>query len=288
VLSPAKINWTLQVLGRRRDGFHQLQSWFLALDWGDELQVSPAAEYSHSTLQLSGPCCEGVPVDESNLLLQAEIAWRMAGGVAPALKWQLQKNIPAGGGLGGGSSNAASALIMLQDLASSPLAMRDCRRIAQSLGSDVDFFWQQAGAELRGGRGEIVLARATPPALWLVLCLTHYHASTADVFRNLNAPQLESDLVAVPNSAMTIDEDVIEQCWPPQPGCNDLEQAAFAGVPGLRTLAGELRRHGAFSMSGSGSSFFAACPHEAQALQLMELVSPLVKKVVMCRPRGQS
>jgi 4-diphosphocytidyl-2-C-methyl-D-erythritol kinase len=288
VLSPAKINWTLQVLGRRADGFHELQSWFLALNWGDDLQVSVDQERSQSSLQVSGPCCDGVPMDESNLLLQAEAAWRLAGGRAPALKWQLQKNIPAGGGLGGGSSNAASALIMLQELASTALPVQDCRRIAQGLGSDVDFFWQQASAELRGGRGEIVLAQATPSAMWLVLCLTDLHASTADVFRKLNAPELSLNFAADLVSANAADGIQTHQPWPLQPGSNDLEPAAFGSVPGLEALADELRRHGAFSMSGSGSSFFAACSEEAQATQLAELVSPLVKKVVLCQPRRQS
>ncbi len=278
MFAPAKINWTLEVLCKRADGFHELRSWFLALDWGDELHFVPNPKLVQSTMQVEGPTAPGVPTDASNLVLKAEAQWRLAGGVAPHGCWQLHKTIPSGAGLGGGSSDAATALHLLQQVAKQPLSPEQCRAVAQSIGSDVDFFWQRQSAELRGGRGEIVLAAANPPELHLVLALSDLHASTPEVFANLKAGSM-----AAPSAE--------NQKWPLQPGVNDLEAAAYQAVPGLQELGAQLNRavddlkpHSGFTMSGSGSSFFAACNSSAQANQLAGRIQPLVRQAVICRP----
>ncbi len=283
MLSPAKINWTLQILGRRADGFHELRSWFLALDWGDDLQFHPDPTLSQSTLDIHGPRAAGIPVDGTNLLLQAETQWREAGGEAPRGRWELEKVIPAGAGLGGGSSNAAIALHLLQHAARKPLAEAECRRIAQRIGSDVDFFWQRQSAELRGGRGEVVLAFAVAPPIHIVLALSSLHAATADVYGALNAAPVANEC------------EPVETEWPSRPGQNDLQAAANQRVPGLQELGLRLQQKAAsisegnteptgFTMSGSGSSYFAAFFDAEKAQQVAAQVEPLLQEVVVCRP----
>ena len=94
-----KVNWSLRVLGRREDGFHELRSWFVRLDGGDRL----AWQEGSTGLNLAGSDGEGVPQDSSNLVLRADAAWRAAGGVAPTWAWTLEKRLPPGSGLGAGS-----------------------------------------------------------------------------------------------------------------------------------------------------------------------------------------
>lgn len=275
MLSPAKINWTLRILGRRADGFHELHSWFLALDWGDDLGFQPDPNATSSILEISGPRANGIPTEPSNLLLQAETLWREAGGMAPFGRWHLNKTIPAGAGLGGGSSNAATALHLLQSIANQPLTDSVCRGIAQQIGSDVDFFFQQQTAELRGGRGEVVLAQVQPPDFHLVLVLADLHAATADVYRSLKAKPL---------TERTAEEGT--QAWPQQAGPNDLQAAAYTCVPGLAELGSRLEHHAPFTMSGSGSSFFAAVATRSQADDLAARLQSDGLQVVICRPKS--
>jgi len=115
--SPAKLNWTLEILGRRADGFHELRSWFVAVGLFDTLSLEPQQETS--TLTVDGPMSVGIPSDRRNLILKADALWRASGGDAPYCAWHLQKHIPAAGGLGGGSGNAAAALLLLQKISTS-------------------------------------------------------------------------------------------------------------------------------------------------------------------------
>ena len=104
-----KVNWSLEVLGRRPDGFHELRSWFLGLDGGDLLSWSPGP----SRVQVDGPDSARVPSGPSNLVLQADQAWRASGGEAATLLWRIGKFLPAGSGLGAGSADAAAVLHVL-------------------------------------------------------------------------------------------------------------------------------------------------------------------------------
>ncbi len=266
---PAKLNWSLEVLGWRPDGFHELRSWFVALDWADRLSLHCAAapdpnadvgalvgDPPEHSLSIHGPCAEGVPDDARNLVLRAEKQWRAAGGGSGALRWELHKNVPHGAGLGGGSSDAAAALALMQ-FSGEPLAAEALAEVALDLGSDVPFFLFGDGAELRGGRGEVVVARADPPVVWVVLVCPQVAANTAQVYATLQASPWTSGTAA-------------EIPFPAQPTPNQLEQAAFTRVPELVDLADVLRGLAPFQMSGSGSAFFSACPDEPQAQALAE------------------
>ncbi|KAA3605672.1 MAG: 4-(cytidine 5'-diphospho)-2-C-methyl-D-erythritol kinase [Planctomycetota bacterium] len=248
LLCPAKINWDLKVLGRRPDGFHELRSWFAAVAFFDRLELQVGAK----GFRCQGPQAEGVPLSESNLVLQAERSWRQAGGEAPSVAWCLRKNIPAGAGLGGGSSNAAAALHLLQEVAQRRLAEPRLSEIALQLGSDVPFFLNRGGGQWRGGRGEVVLAEAALPETWIVLLLPPVSLSTPKVFQALQADPWDG--LAPPPPP-----------WPRNPGPNDLQRAAYRLQPDLAAAAEDWARFGDLHMSGSGAAHFLVCPDQASA-----------------------
>ena len=251
--SPAKLNWTLEVLGRREDGFHSLRSWFVAVGLYDSLQVRvrDLEDSRQARLRVHGPESGGVPEDGSNLVLKTEDAWRAAGGDAPLLAWTLHKSIPAGAGLGGGSGNAAAAIRLLECIGK-PSAIPDLRDFALQLGSDVPFFLESSGAMCLAGRGEVVLdAQAAPPG-WVVLAVPPFAVSTAKVFDALKARSCDG----APVTAFPL---------PPTPGRNDLLAAAEAAYPELADFHSSLDAGADFHLSGSGGTFFAWFPDRESA-----------------------
>jgi len=247
---PAKLNWSLQVLGRRSDGFHELCSWFFAIDWRDCLRAQPAPR---AGLVVTGPEAATAPPGD-NLVLRAEAAWRQAGGQAPCVRWTLTKEIPAGTGLGGGSSDAVAALQLLQELATQPLAEQDCLAVAAAIGSDLPYFLTAIQAELRGGRGEQVLARAPAPVVTVLVAVPPFPVATAAVYAALDAPAYAGAAGPAPEREPS-----------GRPGPNDLEAAAHRAYPELAAFAATLREHDDFHMSGSGGAYFAAFVRFAEA-----------------------
>ena len=242
---PAKVNWTLRVLGRRPDGFHELRSWFVAVELCDLLEVRPA---ERAELVVEGEFAAGAPARDDNLVLRAEKAWREAGGVAPTLAWRLEKHIPVGAGLGGGSSDAAGALAALEQLATTPLGETRCRGVAAALGSDVTFFLEGEDAELRGGRGEVLLERARIPSAAVVLAWPGFGCPTPKVYAAHGADRWHGS------------QHEEHDSFPPAPGRNDLEESALGLHPELAAFRQRIRAHAPFVMSGSGSAFFASWP----------------------------
>jgi 4-diphosphocytidyl-2-C-methyl-D-erythritol kinase len=152
--APAKLNLFLAVTGRRPDGFHDLVSVVVPLDWGDTLTVTPASEARPAALRLA---CDdpAVPADGTNLVLVAARAFARATGRNDAVDFSLVKRIPAGAGLGGGSSDAAAALQALNRLAGGPLSPEALAAVAAEVGSDCPLFLRPGPVVMRG-RGERV------------------------------------------------------------------------------------------------------------------------------------
>ncbi|MCH2100718.1 MAG: hypothetical protein MK209_02185 [Planctomycetes bacterium] len=252
-----KVNWTLEVLGRREDGFHELRSWFLWLDGGDFLSW----QEGQRALTVTGVDAVGVPTDSSNLLLRADCAWRAAGGRAPSLAWTLEKRLPPGSGLGAGSADAAAVLQVLEQVATEPLGLDSCLQLAGQLGSDVPFFLGEVSAQLLAGRGEISLAKERPDCEAVVLALPTALASTPEVFAALGAPDWPGGVrEAIP--------------FPTEPQWNQLEGAAIQVVPALAGLRDPLRAIAPFQLSGSGSAWFCSQPSD-QAAEVAAAVQAL-------------
>ncbi|MHC4823093.1 MAG: 4-(cytidine 5'-diphospho)-2-C-methyl-D-erythritol kinase [Planctomycetota bacterium] len=261
---PAKLNWTLAVRGRRRDGFHELDSWFVAVGLFDTLTLSLGND--GPALQVDGAHAEAVPVDGRNLILHAEETWRAAGGEAPQGTWHIHKRIPAAAGLGGGSSDAAGALRLLQEVATVK-PTKSLEALALSLGSDIPFFLQRYSACRMGGRGELLLQAIDPPPAFVVLAIPGIPVPTADVFSRLQAPPLSSV------------GSVEDSPFPMVPGTNDLLPAALVSVPALADFSDALAEVAEFHLSGSGGTFFHFAQDEASAAATAARIEVVCKEV---------
>lgn len=278
VFSPAKINLSLAITGRRADGFHELVSVVARLGFGDtlhaELADRGAAEGERATLACDAP---GVPTDESNLVLRAarlfadETGWR--GGV----RFTLEKRIPVGAGLGGGSSNAVAALRALEQLSGIVLTPERRLALAAALGSDCPLFWHEAPVVMRG-RGERVEPLPEEAAGRLrgrrvLVFKPDFGVATAWAYQALAArPEWYADAAA---------EEARLAAWIADPEApaesllaNTLERPVFAKWTALPALLAWLReRHGARArMSGSGSACFAWLEEDANEGELIATI----------------
>lgn len=182
VTIPAKLNLHLQVLGRRPDGMHELRTVFQSVDLTDELTAvrRPAG-------RLGLQVCPGGAVDSgpNNLVLRAARALLEAAGAEAGADLTLSKQIPVGGGLGGGSADAAAALVLLNDLWQLELDRADLASIGAGLGSDVPFFLT-GGTALGVGRGEEVYPAPPLPACAFVVCAPEVEVATPEVYGALD------------------------------------------------------------------------------------------------------
>ncbi len=268
VPSFAKLNLGLKVLGKRADGFHELRTVFQSISLADRLTIDYArGRGTHVELDSN----LAIP---DNLVIQAARALMDATGIRGTVRFQLEKRIPLGAGLGGGSSNAAAVLLALPALARKPVPLAKLNAIAAALGSDVPFFLY-GGTSLGLGRGEELypLPEPQPPA-GVLLVLPGIHVSTPAAFTALARPALTAlTPIDLANKIERVQSMVWGSvCTGAVPGweafCeNDFEAAVFDQAPRLRTLHRQLVRLGArpARMSGSGSALFGLFASRAEA-----------------------
>lgn len=242
--SPAKINISLRILGKREDGFHELETTFCKLALADTVTIK-RAKTGDSRLKCNDP---SVPTDESNLAMKALRAFEKEIGTAYPCTIHLEKRIPSGAGLGGGSSNAAVTLQGLNLLAKEPISRARLLELAAEIGSDVPFFLLDENAAIGIGRGEQVQAIPFPWRLPVVLMKPPFPIPTPWAYQKWAASkQLEGVLYA-------------PQVFPWGEMVNDLERPVFEKFTLLPTLKMKLLDQpdviGAL-MSGSGSTLFA-------------------------------
>lgn len=249
----AKVNRSLLVLGRRADGYHELDTTFQAVGLADRLTFEVAEGLA---LDVDDP---SVPAGPENLVLRAARALADAAGLRPRAAIKLEKRIPSGGGLGGGSSDAAVALLALSVLWGLDLPKERLEELGAALGSDVPFFLH--GGTARGrGRGERILPLPDLPPQGVVLVMPPFPVATPDVFRALGAPAWDGARPADPDGPA-------EAAWPVDR--NDLEAVAEELHPALRAVRQALAGAGATQarLSGSGSTVFGLFPDLAAAAQ---------------------
>ncbi|MDR3138894.1 MAG: 4-(cytidine 5'-diphospho)-2-C-methyl-D-erythritol kinase [Treponema sp.] len=191
--APCKINLHLRVKGRRGDGFHDLESIFLALAWGDTLRFELSGEPGRCFIRVENAGRGGVmpPEDEKNLVCRAVSLFRSRTGFKPGVAAVLEKRIPLGAGFGGGSSDAASALLAMNALADTGLPEEALEEMASCLGSDVPFFLK-GGAAWASGRGERLRPLPVPEDLRVVLVYPGFPSGTAEAFRLLDQARMLS------------------------------------------------------------------------------------------------
>jgi 4-diphosphocytidyl-2-C-methyl-D-erythritol kinase len=187
--APCKVNVHLRVKDRRSDGYHELESIFLALDLQDTLYIAEDGAAGETRLECLG---DSAPAEkefysERNSVLRAARLFRERTGFDRPLHIGLEKRIPLGAGLGGGSSDAASALLVLNKLAGFPLSRETLGEMAAELGSDVPFFLSGGGAAFVSGRGEEIRGIAVPRHIRVALVNPGFPSSTAEAFRLLDA-----------------------------------------------------------------------------------------------------
>ncbi len=260
VTSFAKINRDLRVLGKRKDGFHELDTVFQTVDLSEEIQYFLEGEEGEGEVSLTIEGAE-LPADDSNLILRAARALREKYPVRAGARIHLSKKIPIGGGMGGGSSNAAATLRALSELWKIPATEADLRGLAATLGSDVPFFL--LGGRARGrGRGDAVLPLPDGPEEWVLLVFPPFSLSTAEVYGRLRARSLTGSPSATKVSGSETGGG---------PERNDLEQAAESLRGELRRIRSALAGAGARSarLSGSGSTVFGTFGTKEEASRAM-------------------
>lgn len=249
--APAKLNLFLHVTGQRPDGYHTLQTVFQLLDYGDSLtftpQDKPRIDFHCNQASLDSP---------RNLVVQAaKLLWEETG-ITRGMDIHLEKRLPTGGGLGGGSSDAATTLLALNHLWECGLDEEALARLGLTLGADVPVFIKGHSAWAEG-IGEILQPVDLPERWYLVLtpdCLV----STREVF---NHPELTRHTPAIKIAA-----------FPFQGSKNDCESLVRTLFPPVKRALDWLSGFAETRMTGTGASLFAAFETEAQARQVMKLV----------------
>jgi 4-diphosphocytidyl-2-C-methyl-D-erythritol kinase len=245
--APAKLNLFLHVTGRRADGYHELQTLFQLIDLADTLCVSVRADGEID--RPAGP--PGVP-PEADLVVRAARTLKAATGTALGASLRVRKRIPMGGGLGGGSSDAATALLVLNELWDCGLAVEELAALGLPLGADVPVFVQGFSAW-----GEGVGERLTPvtlPETWYVIVHPGVAVSTAGVFQS---PELTR------NSPLITIRAFFESG-----GRNDCEPVVRAQAPEVADALDWLAREAPARLTGTGSCVFAACASAVAAERL--------------------
>lgn len=249
--SPAKINWMLRVPGRRDDGFHEIETVFQTISLEDRIICREADEDELTSSDVS------IPLDSSNLVSRSVAALRGAGASIPPLAFHLEKVIPSGGGLGGGSSNAASVLEALRDRYAPDLGNEQLRVLALELGSDVPFFLE-GGTCYATGRGERLTRLEPVVGVRLLVVLPEERVSTAEAYALLGRDELGTEpYLGIERVRELISGGPFSEA---DQLTNDFEAVIFDRLPRLREIRERLIEEGAgwARMSGSGSTVVGA------------------------------
>jgi 4-diphosphocytidyl-2-C-methyl-D-erythritol kinase len=296
VPSPCKINLHLSVGERRADGYHDLEGIFQVLDFGDTLVLELLEEDGICEILLDSPLSWGdfPAAPRDNIVYRAVSLFRRRTGFDRGLRVSLEKRLPLGGGLGGGSSNAAAALGALDALAGTGLSPAELRDMALNLGSDVPFFLADApgppagsggpgipglgrgGTAWVSGRGERILPLATPRPWPVVLVNPGFSSPTAEAFRLLDSRRGRAKSAGPGREALVGALDAGPGDWPfwndflPVLGGGAGEEAAA-----YRRILSALRDSGAgfAALSGAGSTCFGVFSDEGEAERAARLLS---------------
>ena len=267
ILAPAKVNLFLRIMGQRSDGYHLLDSLMAPVSLYDEIEITTGR--TAGTEQHICVTCNDltIPTDQSNLAYRAAALLCQEAGIGTYITINLRKNIPAGAGLGGGSSDAAAVLKALNQALSLGLNTDHLCRLAAQLGADVPFFVPCQMARV-SGIGEILAPLPPLPQRWLVIVVPAFSVSTPWAYRRFDELQLDSpdlksheiDWTPPTNAKQWLDTALF---------VNDLEQAVLPEYPLLADRKRQLSALGAevALMSGSGSAVFGVFATQGDAMQ---------------------
>jgi 4-diphosphocytidyl-2-C-methyl-D-erythritol kinase len=257
VSAPAKVNLRLRILAREASGFHQLETIFLRLELADVVRVRRARGHSLDVAgNATGPTLGPV---EKNLAWRAANAYADSSGMRGGWAVELEKRIPVGGGLGGGSADAGAVLRALDAMSPAPLGEARLLALAATLGADVPFLTSTCSCALGWGRGERLLALEPPESRPVVLLVPAFGVSTAEAYGWLR----EGAVGPVSNDEGILDPSTLAT-WTglAAVATNDFEAVVTARHPVLASLIRALQAAGGAPamMSGSGSVVFGVLP----------------------------
>ena len=258
-LARAKLNLHLRLLARDDSGYHQLETLFCRLDLADELEIEASGDGVR--LSIVGP--ELGPPGQ-NLVVRAAEAFQRQAGIATGASIHLVKRIPAGAGLGGGSSDAAATLLALNRLYGEPLDATELAQVGIALGSDIPFFLAETALALAWGRGERLVALEAPPRAHVLLAVPPFAIATADAYRRLDAAR-----AAGYEPVAHLHHLADYRTWPTLAAraLNDFEDVVFPDHPRLPALKAALHPDAFLAqLTGSGSAVFGVF-HSDSALR---------------------
>ncbi|MBI4885545.1 MAG: 4-(cytidine 5'-diphospho)-2-C-methyl-D-erythritol kinase [Acidobacteria bacterium] len=282
VRAHAKINLDLRVLGTRPDGFHELRTVFQSIALHDTIACLPRAGAFAIECDVAG-----VPLDGTNLIWRAaEALWRALRRAGPVrdMVVRLDKRIPLEAGLGGGSADAAAALVALARAWHVPVRPPQLTDVGATLGADVPFFLA-GGTALGLGRGDEIYPLADLPRHWVVLLVPGFGVSTSEAYGWYDA---ERELSRGP---IVREPQHVPGPWPSRSAqmINDLEAPIARHHPEIDQMKAALRRAGALAaaMSGSGSAVFGLFQKRREAVGAVERLSGSGWRVLLTESLGR-
>ncbi|MBC7362266.1 MAG: 4-(cytidine 5'-diphospho)-2-C-methyl-D-erythritol kinase [Candidatus Aminicenantes bacterium] len=263
--SLAKINLGLEVLGLREDGYHEIITLFQTVDLRDRLVFRLRAD---GQIFVSGDRTD-LPWDESNLIYRAALLLKNESGSPKGVEIEVNKNIPPGRGLAGGSSNAALTILVLNRLWQLNLSVERLLFLAASLGADIPYFFY-GGLCLGRGKGEKLDPLPDLPQCWVLLVIPDFPVSTAMVYRELD--RQEEFLTSRDKASKIIQFSEAKDISLIRHLENDLELVTFKIYPQLAEIKQEMANSGAelSMMSGSGSAVYGLFTDRSQAQQAVD------------------
>lgn len=280
VKAPAKINLSLDVLGKRSDGYHEVKMIMTTIDLADRLELTELSEdrieiVSHNRY---------VPDDQRNLAYQAAKLLKDRFQVKQGVSIAIEKTIPVAAGLAGGSSDAAATLRGLNKIWNLGLTIDELAKLGAEIGSDVSFC-VYGGTAIATGRGEQIEHIPTPPSCWIVLAKPHIGVSTAEVYGNLRLNKVTHP--DVDRMVQVIREGNYEGIC--DAVGNVLEEVTFAMHPEVRRIKEQMKRFGADAvlMSGSGPTVFGIVRHDSRMQRIYNGLKGFCEQVYAVRLLGE-
>ncbi|MDQ0257856.1 4-diphosphocytidyl-2-C-methyl-D-erythritol kinase [Evansella vedderi] len=280
VKAPAKVNLTLDVIGKRDDGFHDVEMIMTTVDLADRIQLKTLKED-----QIKIDVTQGfVPTNENNLAYKAAKLLKDKFSIDKGISIFIDKKIPVSAGLAGGSTDAAAVLRGLNDIWELQLSMEELAEIGLEIGSDVPFC-VHGGTAIARGRGEKLEFIPAPPPCWVVLVKPPMGVSTKDIYERLNLKELKhpdtSGMVAAIQA-----QDFKGICIRLE---NVMETVTFELHPNVKKVKEKMMQYGGDGvvMSGSGPTVFALTQNESRAVRLYNSLKGFMEQVYVVRLLGK-
>jgi len=262
VKSYAKINLGLLITGKRGDGYHSLETIFAPINWYDVIEFSESEAISMSCSNVT------LPVDDNNLCIKAAKSLQQFAGIKSGVTMRLHKQVPFGAGLGGGSSDAATVLRVLNDLWNVNASSADLHALAVALGADVPYFLEIKGLAYAQGIGDELDDLGFTLPYYVVTVFPEEHISTVWAYKNFY-PRFDRELPDLKQCASELCLSGKKEVLPVFE--NDFEPAVFDHFPAVKLVKSSLLEAGCVfaSLSGSGSAVFGLFEREDEAVAAM-------------------